>query len=105
MLAVAAGVPPACIVIETASVNTVENAANSLAVIRRHGWERVVVVSDAYHLPRALYTFRRLGLKAAGAAAPCVASARQWPAWLREVAAFPRHLLRTERAAFSRRGA
>lgn len=106
MLAVGAGVSPARIVTETASVNTLENAGNRLAVIRRYGWERVVVVTDAYHLPRALYTFRRLGLKAAGAAVPCGPSAlRQWPAWLREIAAFPRHVLRTERAAFSRRGA
>jgi len=104
-LAIAVGVPEARILVEPRSVNTLQNAENSLTLIRRRGWQRVMVVTDAYHLPRALYTFRRLGLEAAGAAAPGdVSPATGWPSWLREVAAFPGHLWRTERAAFNRRG-
>jgi uncharacterized SAM-binding protein YcdF (DUF218 family) len=64
------GVARERIVLEQASRNTFENAVYSGAIIRREGWRRVIVVTDGYHLPRALYCFRRLGLSVEGAAVP-----------------------------------
>lgn len=55
------GVDEDRIVVEDTSRNTFENAVYTGAFIRRRGWRRVVVVTDAYHLRRALYIFRRLG--------------------------------------------
>ena len=69
-LAVSAGVPAAAVTVEDASTRTLENAANARAIMARRGWRRALVVTDPTHLPRALYTFRRLGVAAEGAAAP-----------------------------------
>ncbi|MFO1128438.1 MAG: YdcF family protein [Rhodospirillales bacterium] len=64
------GVDEDRIVVEDTSRNTFENAVYTGAFIRRRGWRRVVVVTDAYHLRRALYIFRRLGLAVEGAGVP-----------------------------------
>lgn len=69
-LALAAGVADARIIVEDASRNTFENAVYSGAIIRRAGWRRVIVVTDAFHLRRALYIFRRIGLAVEGAGVP-----------------------------------
>jgi uncharacterized SAM-binding protein YcdF (DUF218 family) len=38
--------------------------------MRDHGWRRIVIVTDAWHMRRALYVFRRLGMDASGDPAP-----------------------------------
>jgi uncharacterized SAM-binding protein YcdF (DUF218 family) len=69
-LALAAGVPDDRIVVEEASRNTFENAVYAGAIVRQAGWRRIVVVTDQFHLPRALYIFRRIGLMVEGAGVP-----------------------------------
>ena len=39
-------------------------------VMKDHGWRRIVIVTDAWHMRRALYVFRRLGLDASGDSVP-----------------------------------
>ncbi|MET0210603.1 MAG: YdcF family protein [Burkholderiaceae bacterium] len=56
--------------IETDSRDTAENATRSIALLREHGARRVVLVSDAAHLPRASALFER----AAGNALQVVAA-------------------------------
>lgn len=46
---------------ETASRDTAENAAFSAAILRAANIHRVVLVSHAWHLPRAVAIFRRAG--------------------------------------------
>ena len=58
------------IVVEDAARNTFENAVYVGRIIRERGWQRCVVVTDAFHLRRALYVFRRLGLAVDGEAVP-----------------------------------
>lgn len=80
-----AGVPEAAIRLEETSTNTVENIRNALPLL---GGERdVLIVSDAYHLPRARLIARREGLRVTTSAPP-MQGARLWPqlrGWLREV--------------------
>lgn len=45
--------------IESDSRDTAENAVRSVALLRRHGTQRVLLVSDASHLPRAQALFER----------------------------------------------
>ncbi len=45
--------------LETQSRDTHENAHRSVALLRANGIERIVVVTHAYHLPRALRNFER----------------------------------------------
>ncbi|MEJ6390932.1 YdcF family protein [Gymnodinialimonas ulvae] len=81
-----ADVPASAIHLEDQSTNTTENLRFALPILRDLGTNRVLIVSDAYHLPRARLIARRLGLHASGTA-PSLHGARLWPqlkGWLRE---------------------
>ena len=57
------GVDPARIVEEPESRNTRENATKSAALVRARGWKRLLLVTSAAHMPRALGCFRAAGLE------------------------------------------
>jgi uncharacterized SAM-binding protein YcdF (DUF218 family) len=57
------GIPPERIVLEGQSRNTRENAVESERIIREKGWKRLVLITSAAHMPRALGTFEAVGLK------------------------------------------
>lgn len=61
-----AGVPSEDVFMDHAGFSTYDSLYRSKAIF---GAERVVVVTQAYHLPRALYIASRLGLEAVGV--PC----------------------------------
>ena len=95
---VAAGVPAAAVREEDTSRSTFENALNSIRLMRAEGFARALVVTDAFHLPRALMTFRLLGMPAEGAGARPRPRARRAGrgrgAQVREAAALPVYLVR-----------
>ena len=96
-IALAAGLPAERILLEEGSANTFENAVNAARILHDRGWRRILLVSDGYHLPRALFVFRRLGLIVDGSAAPANPHDRPWFAAavrLREVAAWAWYLYR-----------
>ena len=99
-LAVAAGIAPGRVVTEEGALNTIGNALLSRPIIAQRGWTRLLLVTDACHIPRSLYVFRRLGLPVLPAAAVPAGWPRRewWAAWLREAAALPWTVLRVERA-------
>jgi uncharacterized SAM-binding protein YcdF (DUF218 family) len=55
-----------------------ENACDSLRVMRSHGWESAEVVSSASHLPRAGLILSRLPLKWRVHAAPALEPEGAW---------------------------
>lgn len=57
----AAGISPSRIVIEGRSRNTAENAAFSRAVIQPERFSRWILVTSAFHMPRAIGAFRAAG--------------------------------------------
>lgn len=61
-LAQAAGLAPERIYQEDQSRDTIGNARHCRPIIAAHGWRRLLVVSDSYHLPRARLIFRHHGL-------------------------------------------
>ena len=65
-LAVEEGVPEGSVVLESKSTRTLENAFFSIAIMKKRGWTRALVVTDRFHLPRSLFTFRCFGIKATG---------------------------------------
>jgi uncharacterized SAM-binding protein YcdF (DUF218 family) len=67
-LLIAAGVPDAAIACEDASRNTAQNIRLARAFLTPG--EPVVIVTDRYHMPRALMIARAEGLAATGAPAP-----------------------------------
>jgi uncharacterized SAM-binding protein YcdF (DUF218 family) len=56
------GIEPGRIVVEAESQNTRENAVESARVVKARGWTRVLLVTSAAHMPRALGCFRAVGL-------------------------------------------
>jgi uncharacterized SAM-binding protein YcdF (DUF218 family) len=56
------GVPRDALIIEDQSRNTVENAARSKPVWDAHGFRSGLLVTSAFHMPRALAVFRRAGV-------------------------------------------
>jgi uncharacterized SAM-binding protein YcdF (DUF218 family) len=62
-VAEAQGIPAVAIVEERTALDTMQNACDSLKIMRRHGWESAEVVSSASHLPRTGLILSRLPLK------------------------------------------
>lgn len=58
------GVPQSAILTEETSTSTWENAVNARRICRAHGWKKVIVVSEPFHLWRATRYFHHLGIKA-----------------------------------------
>jgi len=57
------GISPERIIREGRSRNTRENAVQSERIIRERGWRRLLLVTSAAHMPRALGTFEAVGLR------------------------------------------
>jgi uncharacterized SAM-binding protein YcdF (DUF218 family) len=55
------GVARGRIILEDHSRNTVENAVYSKAILQPHPGERWLLVTSAYHMPRAIGVFRKAG--------------------------------------------
>lgn len=94
-LALAAGLDPARVHVEEESRDTIGNARLSAPIVAARGWTRLLVVTDTYHLPRALLIFRRHGLPATGSGArPETPRAEWWLAHGREMFALIKTLWR-----------
>lgn len=93
-----AGVPGDAFLAEDRSRTTLENVLFSARLMRERGLSRVLVVSDRYHLPRAVMCFRALGFDAAGSGPGRGTSGTPLRKWiyyhLREIAALPWYALK-----------
>ena len=74
------GVPADAVLVDDASVNTAQNLENARDIMRRRGLRTVLVCTSGYHLRRALWIARDLGIDAAGLPAP---SPKRADVWLR----------------------
>ena len=99
-----AGAEAGRITMERRALNTIQNALFCRGILCRHGWRRVLVVTDAFHVPRSRYIFARLGLETTVIGVrPVRPSAQWWLAHLREAAALPWTMLRGEAFRLRRR--
>jgi vancomycin permeability regulator SanA len=81
-LALAAGVPETCILIEAQATSTFHSALRCAAILRQHGWSTALIVTDRYHLRRALFVFRSCGIEAYGHAPQGrLYSRKRWKRW------------------------
>lgn len=58
-IAIANGVQPSDIVLETQAANTYENVVFTRDIARARGWRRVMLVSSPYHMRRALLVWQK----------------------------------------------
>ena len=65
-----AGVSPEWILLEDTSANTIENLRHARRIMEAQGLRTAAVVTSDYHLTRALWIARDLGIDACGVAAP-----------------------------------
>lgn len=63
--------------LEEDSRNTAENARYAAALARKEGVEKVLLVTHAYHMPRALEQFRRAGLETVAASTRAFGGSRE----------------------------
>ena len=82
--AMAAGVPSADVFMDHAGFSTYDSMYRARDIF---GAEKIVIVTQAYHLPRALWIARRMGLEAIGVACDTRRYAGQTYRDLRELAA------------------
>ncbi|WP_371156384.1 YdcF family protein [Jannaschia sp. 2305UL9-9] len=102
-LARAMGVPARALIAETRSRNTIENLKMAAPLIRGRP---VIIVTNRWHLPRAMLAARLMGLSATGSGvAGRTTRARALRAILREVAAVPPTILRALCVRWARRSA
>jgi uncharacterized SAM-binding protein YcdF (DUF218 family) len=94
-LALEMGVAPDRVHVETRSRDTIGNARQTVPILESMGWTRAVVVTDAYHLPRARLIFSHFGVTVAGIGArPDDPGLEWWWASLRERLALLKTLYR-----------
>src|SRR5262245_1001430 len=104
-LAMAHGIPGASIVLEDQATSTFESAWRCRDLLGQHSWSRVLIVTDRYHLTRALLAFRSVGIRAGGSAVPGKPARRLWQRWhyyLRERLALAWYLARAVPVALRR---
>ncbi|MCP5003506.1 MAG: YdcF family protein, partial [Planctomycetes bacterium] len=58
------GVPDGGIIAETESRNTRENAIYTKQILDRIGAQRIILVTSAFHMPRAYALFKKIGVDA-----------------------------------------
>lgn len=56
------GVPATRLIRETASRDTYENAGNTEALLKENGLSNCLLVTSAFHMPRSVGLFRKLGI-------------------------------------------
>jgi uncharacterized SAM-binding protein YcdF (DUF218 family) len=78
------GVPVAHVLLEKQSRNTYDNAVNSARILKDSGMHRILLVTSAYHMRRALGVFERQGLEVVPAPADYqqLVTRQLLPAWL-----------------------
>lgn len=57
------GVPESAILIDNGAMNTKEQAENIIALAKKNGWEKIIIVGSSYYQPRAFLTFLKAGNK------------------------------------------
>lgn len=60
---IALGVPAGKIIPENKSITTKTNAQNIKQILRQHQWSKPILVTSAYHLPRAVRNFHSLNIR------------------------------------------
>lgn len=88
------GIHPDAVIRETASSDTVENLLFSSRMMKAAGLHSAVLVTSPYHLPRALWLARKVGLEAWGCASGFGNPLYIWLYAWREIPAFWRSYLK-----------
>lgn len=76
------GVPASAVLLEERSGNTRDNARFTAALVAPRGVERILLVTSAVHMPRAVVWFRQAGFDVVPVPVPEPKTGPGWRAWL-----------------------
>jgi uncharacterized SAM-binding protein YcdF (DUF218 family) len=76
------GVPESRIILEPNSRNTHQNAVQVKTILKARGIDRILLVTSAFHMPRAIETFQHVGLDAVPSPSAYSVAAYARPAFL-----------------------
>jgi len=96
------GVAEVDMVQEVRSQTTYENAVYSAQICTERGFQSVILVTDAMHLPRSIRSFEAQGIEVVGAGCQYVATGFEPEVW--DFLPGPHGAIRTGRAAHEWRG-
>jgi len=85
VLARAEGLPEDAIHLEDRSTRTLENAVFCVKIMRAQGWREPLVVTDDFHMARAVYCFRALRQPVSAAKVRNPMSWKIFLQWCREI--------------------
>lgn len=72
------GVPSEVIIEEGDSLNTYEDAQYSAKIIQERGWKKVILVTSALHMPRAVKLFEDAGIEVIPAPVDYIITDQEW---------------------------
>ncbi len=87
-LAMSQGIPASAIVLETKAANTHDNVLFVSDILRKRGWQKILLVSSPYHMRRALLTWKKTASDITVISAPVPDSqfySHQWGASLEQI--------------------
>lgn len=67
---IAAGIAQNDIIMDSQGNNTAATARNSAAIMRKHGWQSAIIVTQYFHIARCWLELRRAGIHQLGSAHP-----------------------------------
>ncbi len=89
------GVPSAAIIVDSDGATTAASARNCAALMAKHGFTRVTVVTQYFHVPRTRLALRAHGITHIGSAHAQYVELRDLYSIAREVAALPAYWFKT----------
>jgi uncharacterized SAM-binding protein YcdF (DUF218 family) len=89
------GVPAEAIILDPRGFDTMDTAEDTVALMIQHGWKRVMVISQYFHLPRCRLAFRKAGIEDPYASYARYFSWHDLWAITRELVAYPVYWLKT----------
>jgi vancomycin permeability regulator SanA len=89
-----AGIPDNAILLDHDGVNTMATARNAVRIMQARHLRRVLVVTQYFHIPRAMLALRKAGAPGISATYPRFFEWRDFYSILRELAALPDYALR-----------
>ena len=89
------GVPAEAILLDPRGADTMDTAEDTVALMNQHGWKRIIVISQYFHLPRCKLAFRKAGIKHVLVSYARFFSWHDLWAITRELAAYPVYYFKT----------
>jgi len=91
---VAKGIPETRIIYDSKGINTKATARNSAKIMEDKGWEKAIVATQFYHVPRTRLAHKRAGIKQVSTIHPSFFERRDLYSLFREVPAYTKYWIK-----------